>query len=281
MNKINIYSFADEANEKIEGQIEAMQRNALTGIEIRNINGRNVVELENKEAMEVKKQLDAAGLKVISIGSAIGKIDIEKDDFVKHIEKFKYSIEKANIFETDKIRMFSFFIPEDKPSEFFRNEVIERLGTLIDIAKKSGISLCHENEKGIYGDTAERCLELHNAFPELNGVFDPANFVQCGQDTKVAWELLKNYITYMHIKDALFDGNVVPAGKGAGNVEYVVKRFIERGGRDFTIEPHLSIFNGIENLERDGDASEVGKKYVYASNDEAFDAAVAAFREII
>ena len=44
----------------------------------------------------------------------------------------------------------------------------------------------------------------------LVGVFDPANFIQCGQDTWEAWELLASRTYYMHIKDALADGKVCP-----------------------------------------------------------------------
>ncbi|UKI35368.1 MAG: sugar phosphate isomerase/epimerase [Clostridiales bacterium] len=37
----------------------------------------------------------------------------------------------------------------------------------------------------------------------FKGVFDPANFVQCGCVTYPnAWNLLKEHIVYMHIKDA-------------------------------------------------------------------------------
>ena len=41
------------------------------------------------------------------------------------------------------------------------------------------------------------------------------------------------YIYYMHIKDAKIDGTVVPAAMGDGNVEKVVKNFIEKGGNSF------------------------------------------------
>ena len=51
----------------------------------------------------------------------------------------------------------------------------------IELAKGSGIVLCHENEKGIYGDIASRCAEIHRELPALKAVFDPANFIQCGQ----------------------------------------------------------------------------------------------------
>lgn len=49
----------------------------------------------------------------------------------------------------------------------------------------------------------------------FKAIFDFANFVQVGQDALEAYELLKPYISYVHIKDALFeDGSVVPAGMG-------------------------------------------------------------------
>lgn len=38
---------------------------------------------------------------------------------------------------------------------------------MVQAAQGSGIDLCHENEKDIYGDTAKRCLEIHREVPEL------------------------------------------------------------------------------------------------------------------
>ena len=80
------------------------------------------------------------------------------------------------------------------------------------------------------------------ALPQLRAVFDPANFIQCGQDTKPAWELLSPYVEYMHIKDALPDGSVVPAGKGAGELPFLLSQY---KGEVLTVEPHLSVFAGI------------------------------------
>ena len=45
------------------------------------------------------------------------------------------------------------------------------------------------------------------------------NFIQCGQNTLEAYEMLKPYIEYVHVKDArLSDGEVVPAGTGDGQL---------------------------------------------------------------
>ena len=236
---MKIYAFADEASPFIDGQIKALKENGLDGLEIRNVDNVNVSDISDAKAKEVKKKLDDAGLAVWSVGSPIGKIDIVKDDFNLHTEKFRRTLEIAEILGAENIRLFSFYIPKESDPSEYRNEVIDRLGKFLGIASGTGIDLCHENEKGIYGDNAERCLEIYKALPEIKAIFDPANFVQCGVDTLPAWEMLKTYVKYLHIKDALPDGNVVPAGKGAGNLSYILSDYKTMNGTALTLEPHL------------------------------------------
>ena len=277
-----VFAFADEASPMIDSQIKAMKRNGLQGLEIRLVDGENVSFITMAKAKEVYQKMTDAGLKVWSIGSPIGKIDIEKDDFNQHMDVLKRTIEIAHELKSENIRMFSFYLPHDKAPENYRNEVMDRLHIMAETAKGSGVALCHENEKGIYGDNAARCCEILTEVPDLAGIFDPANFVQCGQDTLEAWSLLKTRIKYMHIKDAMFaDGSVVPAGKGEGNVAAIVKDYLAMGGECMTVEPHLKVFSGLNALERAGEQTKVGASYVYETNDEAFDAACAALREIL
>ncbi len=277
-----VFAFADEASPMIDSQIKAMKRNGLQGLEIRLVDGENVSFITMAKAKEVYQKMTDAGLKVWSIGSPIGKIDIEKDDFNQHMDVLKRTIEIAHELKSENIRMFSFYLPHDKAPEDYKNEVMDRLHSMAEAAKDSGVTLCHENEKGIYGDNAARCCEILTEVPDLAGIFDPANFVQCGQDTLEAWSLLKTRIKYMHIKDAMFaDGSVVPAGKGEGNVAAIVKDYLAMGGECMTVEPHLKVFSGLNALERAGEQTKVGASYVYETNDEAFDAACAALREIL
>lgn len=278
MKSIKIFAFADEASPIIDKQIEALLKNHLDGIEIRNVDGVNISDITIEKAKEVKEKLDKNNLCVWSIGSPIGKINI-KDDFDAHIKKFRHTIEIAKILGTKNIRMFSFYMPENEPCEKYKDEVIDKLRTLCEIAKEEGVTLCHENEKGIYGDIPERCLELLKAIPDLKGIFDPANFVQCGVNTKKAFELLKDNTYYMHIKDAAADGFVVPAGKGIGNVKEIANEFIALGVNAFTIEPHLTTFDGLANLEREGDKTNI--ENIFASPEEAFSVAVKSFRGLI
>lgn len=281
MNNFKIYAFADEASPIIDKQITALKENGLQGLEIRNVDNVNISEISNAKAKEVKKKLDDAGLTVWSIGSPIGKIDIEKDSFAVHTEKFRRTLEIAEILGAENIRLFSFFIPKGKNPVDYKQEVINRLGTFLDLANGTGITLCHENEKGIYGDIPERCLEIHKALPEMPAIFDPANYIQCGADTLKAWEIIKGFVKYIHIKDALPNGSVVPAGKGIGNLPFILDDFRKNCGKCVTIEPHLTVFSGLAALEKEGDKSVVGEVYRYPSNTLAFKAAADALKELI
>jgi sugar phosphate isomerase/epimerase len=196
----------------------------------------------------------------------------------KHLDKFRRTLEIVKILNSRNIRLFSFYTPKRKNPDNYKNEVIDRLGQFCEEAKKYDIVLCHENEKGIYGDKAERCLEIHKALPDIKGVFDPANFVQCGVDTLKAWEMLKNKVEYLHIKDAVGQA-IVPAGEGEGNIKEILTGYFELGGEVISMEPHLSNFVGLNNLEREGEKTKIA--YSYASTDEAFDAAFTAINKVL
>lgn len=276
---MRLFAFADEASASLDGQIAAMRRNHLNGLEIRNVGNVNASDLPIAAAKEIRARLNDAGLIVWSIGSPIGKIRVT-DDFDAHRERFLHALAVADALGAANFRLFSFYPGEGMSTNAFRDAAFERLNALLNAAGDADVALCHENEKGIYGDVASRCAEIHAAFPKLKAVFDPANFVQCGQETLSAWEMLKGYVEYLHIKDALADGRVTPAGKGLGNLPAILADFVARGGAAATIEPHLKVFDGLNALENENARSAVDD-YQYRTNDEAFDAACAALRAVL
>ncbi|MBQ6383436.1 MAG: sugar phosphate isomerase/epimerase [Clostridia bacterium] len=275
---MKIYAFSDEAASGLSEQIAAMKRNGLDGTEIRGVNGRNITALTVQEAAETLRQLKDNGLCVWSVGSPIGKIPLD-GDYAGHLELLRHTLELANTLECANLRMFSFYLPEGAKPESCRNEVIEKLAQMAEIAADFGVALCHENEKGIYGDLAVRCAGLLDAVPALRCVFDPANFIQCGQDVPEAWKLLGPRTWYMHIKDAMADGTVVPAGQGIGHLPEILADYAARGGEAVTIEPHLRVFDGLRELER-GQKTAL-QEGVYPTEDAAFDAACGALRKLI
>ena len=250
---IALTGFADEIAASLDTQMQVLEKLHMNYIEMRGVDGRNFVEYSAAEAKEIRKRLEDRGFALSAVGSPIGKIGIT-EDFAPHMELFKHTVELAHIMETPNIRMFSFYVPKENAA-VYKGQVMERLGQFVDYAAAGGIVLLHENEKDIYGDTVKRCEDLMR---ELNcrhfrAVFDPANFVQCGQDTKEACEKLKDFVSYVHIKDAFMkDGSVVSAGSGDGNVEYILKSLFDAGYDGFlSLEPHLGSFAGLAALELD------------------------------
>ena len=279
---IKLCAFADEASAATAGQIEALSQNAIPYLEIRGVNGQNIAALDFASAKVFAKELKDYGLSVWSIGSPAGKSQIT-EDFSKEKEQFARLLEMAAIFEAPCIRLFSFYGTDG--SDVYFDEVCRRLDIFCDMAKDSGVRPCHENEKGIYGDTSDRCLQLHKALPRLSAVFDPANFVQCGQDIMTAWEMLSPYVWYGHIKDALEDGRIVPPGHGIGALREYLPLFaaMARDGKNsgvLTLEPHLMEFVGLAALENPDDKSVVGG-LSYPSARAAFDHATACLKDII
>ncbi len=245
-------AFADEIDMSLDVQMAELKKHDIRHIEMRGVNGKNIADLTLDEARAIKEQLDDNGFKISALGSPIGKILIT-DPFDPHYKKFVHLLELADILGTDYIRIFSFYMPKGQDPEQYYDEVIWRLKQLIGAAKKAGKILLHENEKEIYGDTAPRCEKLMKALygPNFKATFDPANFVQSGQKVDEAYAILKKYIAYVHIKDALFsDGSVTPAGMGDGWIPSLLSELKASGFDGFlSLEPHLGDFVGFAALE--------------------------------
>lgn len=237
-------AFADESSQNFAGQLDAVLRNGITHIELRDVDGIPVHKQSLEAIRLIKKQADDTGVKFSAVGSALGKCGLD-DDMTAQIEMCRHLMDAARILETPYIRMFSFRIPKERAPEDCRQQVIDQLGTLVEIVQGSGVILAHENENCIYGETAERCLHLHQAFEQsavFKGIFDFANFVQAGERPAIdCWPLLKHHTEYFHIKDArLEDKRVVPAGQGDGAIKDILTDAIANGFNSFlTLEPHL------------------------------------------
>lgn len=251
MNNYKFSGFADEIDQNFDVQLEFLNKLGVKYMEIRGVNGKNIADHSLDEVKEIKTLLDKANIKISSVGSPIGKMNL--DEHEENFEKFKHIVEICKLLESPYIRMFSFFIVEGKTKADMKDKVFEYLREMIAYAKEHNVVLLHENEKGIYGDTIESCVELmENLYCDnFKACFDFANFVQCGQDAAECYEKLKPYIEYIHVKDAKGQDNV-PAGMGDGQIPCIIKDVLANGYEGFfSMEPHLANFSGFANLEQD------------------------------
>lgn len=238
--------FADEIDDDFETQLKLVQELGMHFIEFRSAWGTNILDLDEAQLARAEALLAEYGIGVSSIGSPIGKIFID-EPFEPHLVRAEHAVTLARRFGAKYIRMFSFFMREGVDPASVRDEVLSRLGKLAAAASAGGVVLLHENEKDIYGDTPERCLDLLQSVdsPALRATWDSSNFVQvCGpKPFDAGWAMLRPYLEYMQIKDCVAaTGEVVTSGKGDGQLPETIAA-LKADGFDgfFSLEPHLGV----------------------------------------
>lgn len=278
MAKIILSAFADEYSASSAGQLSMLREQNIPMLEPRFLDAKNISQMTVQEVDCFKAMLD--GILISSVGSPLGKINLA-DDFEEHLELTRRVCDTANRLGTPRVRMFSFYLHEGKTREDCRSEVIDKLGRMLDIARSFGVTFCHENEAGIYGESPEQCLDLLQVFGgEMKCVFDMGNFVLGGyKPYPEAYDLLKEYIDYFHIKDATYAGAIVPPGCGEGSIAEILHAHLAAYGKDtiITLEPHLMTFAGLSKLTD----RRLDNPYVYENEQAAFLAAVRHLRDIV
>ncbi|HKU01581.1 MAG TPA: TIM barrel protein [Arthrobacter sp.] len=241
--------FGDEIDPDPAVQAAVMLALGASHIEVRSAWGVNVSELSADQVRELKGILDSKGLKVSAVASPVGKVDISLP--VEHeVERLRQIISVAKGLDTNYVRIFSFYRANDQTAEDIRDDVMARMAALAAEAEASGVVLLHENEKGIYGDTPERVLDLLQTVdsPALRVAWDNANFVQVGvKPFTEGYAMLRPYLEYFQVKDALSStGEVVPSGQGDGELDATVAALKEDGFNGFaSLEPHLASAHGL------------------------------------
>lgn len=279
MEKFYLSAFSDEYSEDFDRQLEMLSEQNIKYIEPRFLLSKNVSALTENEAKMVRKRLNAYGIGVSAIGSPLGKIKLT-EDFNSHIEVAKRCFETANILGTKNVRIFSFYLPEGKGRSECFSEVSERLDKMLSLAEEYSVTLCHENEADIYGESPENVHELLTAFKgRLRAVFDMGNFVLGGyKPYPDAYNLLLPYIEYFHIKDSLASGAVVPTGMGEAKIFEILSDFAKRGkGAFVTLEPHLMDFAGLNDIA----SKKFENPIVFKSAEDAFLFAVNKIKGIL
>ena len=269
---IKLCAFSDEAASSLDGQIAALKRNGINLIELRGVDGVSVANFDFENSERIKKELYKNGIKVWSLGSPYGKVSLS-DGFSEEalFTQLRHLCELCGVFECDKIRVFSFYNALDK-----KEKVFDLLNRSVEIAAGYGVTLYHESEKDIYGEKFEQVLEIYENVPGIKLVYDPANFLQAGQSADQTLGALFGKTSYFHIKDVISSTQqLVPAGHGDGHISDIIKMI--DFDTTFTVEPHLAVFEGYAQI----DGREMKNKYTYKSNDEAFDAAVAAIKLLL
>ncbi|UGS25462.1 sugar phosphate isomerase/epimerase [Microbacterium resistens] len=249
MTRWTLSGFGDEIDPDPVVQAAVLQALGANRIEVRSAWGTNIVDLDDAQLDRLAGVLRDRGMGVSAIASPIGKVDVALP--VEHeVRRLERAIRAAEVLEAPFIRIFSFFRSAERTPEDVRDEVLVRMAALARTAEAARVTLVHENEKEIYGDTPDRVLDVIESVgsDRLRAAWDNANFVQVGvRPFTDGYALLRPHIAYLQVKDAIAaTGEVVPAGEGDGELRETLTALRDDGYDGYaSLEPHLTDYSAL------------------------------------
>lgn len=203
----------------LDAALAAMSALGMTGAELRMIRGRNVIDLSNAEIDRVRAQVEAAGMRVLSIASPVLKCVLPDGPpldprFQQDTFAAKYGFDDqpaltARAFELAEragagiVRVFSYWRTTDPDAVFDR--VAAALHALADEAAARGLIVGIENEHACNIGTGTETARLLAAVshPALQVIWDPANALVAGEEPFPGGyrRLPVDRIVHVHAKD--------------------------------------------------------------------------------
>lgn len=207
----------DELTGKLEDALPFITGYHLHWCELREMWGKNIMNLSKEELDHAKKLIHDAGLRVSDIGSPIFKWNLpqmpakagEKRDEYKasFVESdadrlLQQSFDLARHFGTRTVRIFSYW-RVDEPEKAYQF-VRDRLAQAAQLAAKNDMILVLENEHtcniGTGKEMGHLLKDIHS--PALRGNWDPGNAAMLDEvPFPNGYEAMKGLFSHMHIKD--------------------------------------------------------------------------------
>jgi L-ribulose-5-phosphate 3-epimerase len=248
----------DEVSDNFIEALDWVVEQGLKHVEIRTVNGLNMIHLTDEQVEEVIQEVKKRGLFVSAVASPLFKCALDpsrpvasgdrfgqKEESVEsHFIMLDRAITIAKTFDTKMIRIFSFW-RENEP-DLHEKEIVKHLKTASTIALENEIILLLENEpscNGGFADEVARIVRSVNS-PALAVLWDPGNEVYGGRTSyHQGYEQVRKLIGHVHLKDAHIDeyGNpaCVPIGLGAVNFTKQLQALEKDGYQGlFTLETH-------------------------------------------
>ena len=218
---IPLAAITDEFSPDLGVALGAMAGVGMTGVELRVIGGRNVVELTDEEIDGIRGFVEQRGMRVVSVASPVLKCVLP--DAPRIDERFQQDIFGSNYTMDDQprlarraieaaarsgariVRVFSYWRTVDPPRCFDR--IATALRDLAAQAAERGIMIGLENEPACNVATAEETAKMIAAVghPNLHVIWDPANGLVAGEvPYPEGYETLSSErIAHVHAKDCV------------------------------------------------------------------------------
>lgn len=230
-----ITAFADEIAPDLETQLRVLKENHVAGLDLRSVEGKNVLTLSDAEVDEVGVRVKEAGLFVQCVGSPVNKVQLSPQSELEERKKLERAIEVAHRLGIRRIRIFT---PECDNGDL----VMMWMEAQLAMAEKADVLLLVENDAKFWSAYPQHAKRLFRelAGSHLMAAFDFANAHLLGTSIEDWFPWIVPYLDTLHIKDAK-DGKVVPAGEGDAGILITLRSlWKDNWSGPLTLEPHLA-----------------------------------------
>lgn len=243
----------DEITDDVTAAAKFLAEHGLKWAEIRNIWGKYNTEQPIEKVREAKAILDEHGIKVSIEGTGFFKIPLPPDGpegqpaLDKQWELLDRSIERAKVFQTNKLRVFTFMLGRNEsPTKQGYERIYELTREAARRAKRAGVLLAVETIGGGWVANGEQGGELLKQVKEdsLGIAWDPNNAAQSGETPYPDGyrKMDPARIFHVHLRDYKHEnGKVVWAAVGQGEFDNVaqIRALLKDGYKGtFTLETH-------------------------------------------
>jgi sugar phosphate isomerase/epimerase len=232
----------DEIDADLGHALDVMAEYGVRGAELRQLWDKNISDAPREYWQRAKDLLDAKGMHVVGIASPFFKCDLPGVETVAdgpagpmhsasarglgdQIALLEHCIEAARFFDTNLIRVFSFWKRGPLTPEI-EDQIVDAFAEPAAIAEREGIILGLENEHACYlgtgAQTARLLAEINS--PAVRAIWDPGNAFMDGEAPyPTGYAAIKHFVTHVHIKDAVvLPGTAKPEWTvvGGGQIDF-------------------------------------------------------------
>jgi L-ribulose-5-phosphate 3-epimerase len=236
---IRLAAITDEFSPDLDLALDAMKSVGMTGVELRTIGGRNIVDLSDSEVIRIVGAASAREMEIVSVASPLLKCVLPDgppvdDRFQQDVFGSPFTFDDqarlinrvfqiARLTGAQIVRVFSYWRTVEPPR--CEERIATALHALAEEASKHGVRIGLENEYACNVGTAAESARLLERLPHANLqlIWDPANAFILG-DTPYpdGYRLLpRERILHVHVKDCVLrDGRAVWGPVGGMGIDW-------------------------------------------------------------
>jgi L-ribulose-5-phosphate 3-epimerase len=244
----------DEIDEDLARALDVCSDLGITVVEIRSVDGKNIVEHTTKSIAGIQRMLSDQGVRVCAIAAPFLKCEANSDLDLAWRD-FERSIRTARKLGAPIVRAFSFWRADDPRSVF--PKLIPILRSAASVATGAGLRLAIENEHSCNVATGDEAAAIVRACrpASLGVIWDPANearYSPAAASGVAGYIAVREQVAHVHMKDVDAAGNWIRVG--AGIVDHrALLTALRRDGYEgcVSVETHYTVDGSREAATRE------------------------------